>query len=569
MRAQRRGLKILALTAGGALALSACSTGSGGTSAASEDGGSSTTITAGYEQEFSAYNNNTGGNNALKNQIVLNQVLPSLWEFGPDGEVRPLKDFGTYEKTSDAPLTVEYKISDKAVWSDGDPIDCDDFVLQWASSSGKFPDAKFDPASTAGFENMQQPQCEEGGKDIKVVYDTPYADWVAAMGGVTQGFMPAHVVEKQAGVESIVEAAKNNDTAALTKAAEFWNNGWSFSPGDLKKDIIPSSGPYMLDAWKAGESITLKANPKWWGTKPKTDTVVIRFIKQTEQAQALQNGEIQVAKPQPNADVLNQLAKAGDQVKVLKGDEYTFEHLDFNFNGKFADANLRKAFALCVPRDQIVEKLIKPVNPEADVLQSRFVFPFQPGYDQLAAAVTDGSYDKANLEQSKALMAGQTGVEVKIGYIAGNQRRADAVALIKASCDQAGFNVVDHNSPTFFDDGGGLDSGDFDVALFAWIGSSLVTGNYSTYLSTGTQNKGHYNNASVDQWMTQLNQTTDPDQQRQLITQLDKQMWDDLATIPLFTFPGVLAYSSTVEGVQYQPAQSELTWNMQEWAVKG
>ncbi len=566
MKRQRTRVKLLALLGGGAMALAACSTGSSSSSSSST--AEAPPIKVAQEQEFSAYNNTTAGNNATKNAVVLDQVQPSLWQWGPDGEVQQVKDFGSYAKTSDNPLTVEYKLNPKAVWSDGSPMGCSDFVLQWAAQSNKFPAAGFSPASTTGFERMQQPQCKAGDTDIKVVYDQPYADWQTGFGGPGDNLMPAHIVEKQTGVASVIDAVTSKNAADLAKIAKFWNDGWSFSPGQLKKDIIPSSGPYLIDSWQAGQSLTLKANPKWWGTPPKTKTIVYRFIDQTGQAQALQNGDVQIAEPQPNPDVLNQLAKAGNDVTVLKGDTYSYEHLDFNFKGEFADANLRKAFALCVPRDQIVAKLINPVNPEAKPMDSRMIYPFQPAYPAVAKAVTDGTYAKANIPAAKQLMAGKTGVKVNIGYIAGNQRRADTVALIKASCDQAGFDVIDHSSPTFFDDGGGLNTGDFDVALFAWSGSSSVSPNAPIFSSTGGQNKGHYSNPQVDALMNQLQTATDKDAQTQIIEQADKIMWNDLATIPLFAWPGMAAYNSKVSGVVYQPSQSMIEWNMQNWVTK-
>ena len=59
--------------------------------------------------------------------------------------------------------------------------------------------------------------------------------------------------------------------------------------------------------------------------------------------------------------------------------------------------------------------------------------------------------------------------------------------------------------------------------------------------------------------------TPDPDEQIELIKQIETILWDDLATIPLFAFPGVAAYDNTVENVQFQPSQSPITWNMQKW----
>ena len=89
---------------------------------------------------------------------------------------------------------------------------------------------------------------------------------------------------------------------------------------------MPSAGPYQIAQWQAGQSMTLMANPKWWGTPPKSKTIVIRFIPQDQQAQALQNGEVQIMEPQPNSDLLNQLKNIGSTINIQNQDQFTFEH---------------------------------------------------------------------------------------------------------------------------------------------------------------------------------------------------------------------------------------------------
>jgi peptide/nickel transport system substrate-binding protein len=564
-----KGAKILALLAGGSIALAACSTG-GDTpedTATSGDAAAETkdiTITVAHEQEFSAYNNGTSQDNAVKNTIVLNQVLTGFWEFGEDGSVVPTEEFGTFEKTSDDPLTVEYKINPDAVWSDGEAIDCDDIMLMWAANSGTYDEGEtvlFDTAGTTGFELMEKPTCADGDKDFTIVYTEPYSDWIAGVSSI----LPAHIAEQESGTEDIVAAVEADDTAALAPVAEFWNTGWRFNPGEIDEALVPSSGPYKLGAWEPGQSITLEANEEYWGTPAVAQQIVVRFIEQESQAQALQNGDVQVAEPQPNPDVITQLEAVGDQITVQQGDEFTYEHLDFNFETVFADADLRKAFALCVPRDQIVESLIKPVNANAEVAQSRYFLPFQPEYGQVADAIQDGSYDTANIAESKALVdaAGAAGTVVRIGYQTPNQRRTNSVDLIRASCNQAGFDVQDAGQEDFFE--AGLSGGNFDVALFAWSGSPLVSGSSSTYVTGGGNNNGKYTNAEVDGWLAELDVTPDKDAQVELITQIETQLWNDLATIPIFAFPGVVAYDNTVTGVTFQPSQSSVTWNMQKW----
>lgn len=570
----RKGAKYVALFAAGSMALAACSTGGEEGTASDEQTTEAATqeqtITVAWEQEFGSYNNNTAEENATANTVILNQVLRGFWFFGPDGGVTPDTEFGTFEKTSDDPLTVNYQFAEDAVWSDGEPIDCDDFLLVWAANSGKYltgeKDADgndvpiFSSAGTTGYELMEKPTCEDGDKEIEVTYTDTFADWQGMFGS----FMPAHIVEQQAGVEDLVAAIEGDNEEELTKAGEFYNTGWVFNPGELKEELIPSAGPYKLVGWEAGQSLTLEVNDQWWGTPPKASTIVFRIISGEQQAQALQNNEVQLIAPQPQVDVVKQLEAIGDAIKVESGDDFTYEHLDFNFAGAFKDPELRKAFALCVPRQTIVDNLIKPVNPNAVVMNSRYAFPFQPDYEDVAGAITDGTYDEVDIAGAKAIVDAKGGkVPVRIGYQTPNPRRTAEVALIRDSCNQAGFDVQDAGQEDFF--GNGLANGNFDVALFAWSGSPLVTGSSSTFVTNGGNNNGKYSNPEVDKLIAELDVTPDVEEQRELIKEIETILWNDLATIPLFAFPGVIAYVSNLEGVVYQPSQSEVVWNVNEW----
>jgi ABC-type transport system substrate-binding protein len=572
----RKSAKYVALLAGSALVLAACATSEepdgeatvgGGEapetseSAPAEDGGDTATFTYGYEQEFFSYNSDTADTNASANAIILNQVKRGFWYFGPEGTVEPDTEFGTFEVTSEDPLTVEYTFAEGAVWSDGEPIDCDDAVLVWASQSGTFEE--FIPAGTTGYDVTPRPDCADGDTTFTVTYDTPYADYAAQYGS----FIPAHIVEQNGGVEDIIAAVDSGDPAALSGAAEFWNTGFNFNPGEYDDTVALSAGPYQVSSWEAAQSITFTANPEWWGTPPASDEVVIRFIAQDAQAQALQNGEIQAMDPQPSPDLLAQLEAIGDSITVEPQDQYTYEHWDFNFAGEFANPVLREAFALCIPRQTMIDNLIAPLNPEAEVLNSRYVFPFEADYQTVVDAAYDGQSEQ-DIEAAAALLEenGLTGTTLRLGHNA-NARRTQEAALIVEACgpNGAGFDVQDIGNENFFEAEGELATGAFDVAQFAWAGSPLKSGSASTFQTDGGNNNGSYSNPEVDELIAQLNQETDADAALDLVIQIETILWDDLATIPGFAFPGVIATTADAQGVVYNPTQAGLTWNMQEW----
>ncbi|QCU77680.1 ABC transporter family substrate-binding protein [Citricoccus sp. SGAir0253] len=525
------------------------------------------------EDEFLSYNSLTPETYSTYNSAVTERLMQGFTYFGTDGKIYPNKELGSYEKVSDDPLTVKYTINEEATWSDGTPVTAADFIFQWGWSN---PRIVGEDGETPLFNSISQtlgeyvteaPEAEAGDKEFTLVYDRPYADWEILL----YPPLPAHVVAEQSdmSVEELVDAVKKEDSAALKDAAEFFNTGWNASPGEVPDEsIAPSMSQYKLKSWEPGQSITLEANDQYWGTPAATRELVIRFAAADTHVQALQNGDLDVIEPQATVDTLEQLEGLGDQVVIQKGAELTWEHLDFNFRDSsiFADSKeLREAFALCVPRQEIVDNLIKPLDPEAQVMNAREVFPFQENYQEVVDSAYDGRYDEVDLEKAKQLVeeSGKDNLTVRIGYSAPNPRRTDTVAMIKSSCDQAGFTVEDVGSADFFDKA--LPNGDYEVALFAWAGSGQIASGQEIYSSKGTQNYGEFASEEVDQAWDTLASSLDPEVHAEQVKVIEKALWDELFGIPLYAHPGIVAHSADVANVRKTAAQSGAVWNAEQW----
>lgn len=531
------------------------------------------TITYGTAREFSSYNNNTAEDASPANAAVLNHVLRGFWYFGPDGERVPDLEFGTFEQISSNPQTVQYTFADGAVWSDGEAIDCDDAVLAWAANVGRWPTGQrdqytgakltaFSAFNAASWADVSMPQCADGDRSFTVRFDRVFADWTSLFG---QGsILPAHIVEKRSGVKDLIPAVEAGKIATMKKLGQAYNTTWRFRSGKYDAALAPSAGPYQVASWKPGQALTLEPNPQWWGTPPAVRTIEFRTIPEDKQPQALIDGQVQVINPVPTEAILKALDAAGPAVQVSSRDSFSWEHLDFNHDGPFASRALRQAFAKCVPRQQIVDELVKPTNPQAQVLQSRLRLPFQEGYEQ-AAATGGQAYTEVDVAGARKILkdAKKLGTRVDIAYLTPDLRRENEVKLIKKSCDQAGFKVVDRGSYTFFSSE--LERGDFDVALYAWTSSAMLTQTYSIYVTKGTQNFTGYSDKNVDLLQKRLYSELDPDRQQALLQQLDTALWDDLATLPLFALPALLATGPQVQGVQYNPSWAGPTWNVNAW----
>ena len=117
------------------------------------------------------------------------------------------------------------------------------------------------------------------------------------------------------------------------KLADVPAKEWQTLP-EIAQDPL-STGPYVLDSWVKGQSMTFSANPNYYKGAPKIKQVVIKFIADTNQAVAqLLTGEIDVLGNETlsgGAEVQTVLdaAKQG-KVQTFTTASPTWEHIDFN-----------------------------------------------------------------------------------------------------------------------------------------------------------------------------------------------------------------------------------------------
>jgi len=128
------------------------------------------------------------------------------------------------------------------------------------------------------------------------------------------------------------------------------------------------TGPYMVDDWARGESLTFAANPNYWGEAPLDSTLVFRWSAESAaRVLELQAGTVNgIDNPGPddfaviNSDSNLTLVGRPALNTMYLGVTNTFEPWD--------DVNIRKALAMGIDRQRIVDTFY----PEGSVVASHF-----------------------------------------------------------------------------------------------------------------------------------------------------------------------------------------------------
>jgi len=531
------------------------------------------------------------------------------------------KAFGTYSIVSKKPFKVKYTVNSGRVWSDGTPINGIDLLLTHIISTGSYSEiaglgdpanSKVTPAfNSLGYGGIYDehvvglPILSADKMSVTVEYDTQVPDWRLLSPGPT----PVHTLvlmaegkkklgtlaENNAARERFYKYFQNYDKTNLTKIGKIWSEDYNINKVDASTNplLLVGNGPFIVKSAVPNGAVTMVRNPKYnSGPKVKSlQTVVFKVIGDgTAAAQALKNGEVDVYAGQPTADAVAQLKAMAPAVKVIGGDQAVYEHIDLRvgpaygtqetYNGPFAGmgqqaVDLRTAFLLAYPREEIIEKIVKPINSSSQLMNSLMVFNSEPSYKDIIAKSGVSKFTAGTQADrtAKALAlvkkyypsaaAGSGSVKVRLLFgNPSNARRVAEAALVKAELAKAGFDVDVTPTSGWSSH---IEDSKYDAAFFAWVKSSAVqSGNVGTYETQG--NGQGYSNSTIDKIYKDLGSTPySAAQIKDLFIKVDSELIKDAVTLPIFQHPSANGVNAKLQGVAPSPFSPNLVWNLWDW----
>ena len=293
-------------------------------------------------------------NSTVDGAILAINAFSGLFTYNADHEQVP--DLVSDYTVSEDGMTYTFTLLDDLKWSNGDPLDANDFVYSWNRAADPLTasDYGYMFAPIKGYAEVTEMDEEgnrvnpdatlavtasEDGKTLTVELENPCAYFLDLCAFPT--FFPVH--------QASVEAADPDGT----------NPGaWALEPGEN----FVCNGAYVLTGWNHNSSMTYEKNPNYH----RADEVKIEkqelMLSSDETATfaAYNAGDLDFSDGVPTAEIANMEGNPEYHVIGTLGTYY----VSFNVNSSMFDgmtpaeaATLRKALSLFVDRDYIVTNI--------------------------------------------------------------------------------------------------------------------------------------------------------------------------------------------------------------------
>lgn len=476
-------------------------------------------------------------------------------------------------------LTVHFTLKEGITWSDGTPLTAADSVFSFSLAG--------DPSTTTSKDLVKKTASYIALDDLNV-------EWKGIPGFMDQQYMsrfwiplPQHLL-----------GTMNSADIAESPLARRTPLGW---------------GPYVIREWKEGDHITLAKNPAYFRASeglPVLDTINFRFVSGTssQSMEALLTGECDLVDESTLLDdqlaAIRDLEKAGKLKAEISGSTvweglyygikpalYDSMQPAFNKNRPdyFSDARTRKAVAMCIHRDQILQEVwagyaatqntfLSDKNPIALAVGTGTAYDPMGGQallDQIGWKDFDQNPETPRVAVSVSNVYAGAPLTLQY-YTTTAEARSRVAALLKSNLAQCGIGLeVKQLSPEeLFAAGpeGVIFGRQFDLAAFSWSPNTLPGCRFYTSAQINTSESGWtglnvsgYTNPTMDDACrlaaASLPGQSDYQEKQQTVQSI---FAADLPVLPLYQMPRIAVSRPDLCNYQMDETSRSALWNIEK-----
>lgn len=435
--------------------------------------------------------------------------------------------------------TVTYKLRQGVSWQDGQPFTAEDVVFTWKTIMNR----KTNVVSREGYDQIESMDTPDKYTVI-IRFNEYYAPFLHLFSTI----LPKHILGNE---EDIGKSAFNRSPIG--------------------------TGPFKLKEWRVAEGIILEANTDYFRGKPNLDGITYKIIPDTTILLAqLKAGTVDIANNLPFVQL--EQVKAIDLVQTIITPNMVWEHLDFNLDNEiFRDVRVRKAVALAIDRQALVNSTLKNVASPAAGDQSPLSWAYNP---TLSSPPRDINMAKELLTQA-GFTQGADGIFAKDGRklafslatTSGNRIREIVAQAIAQQLKEAGIEVEVKfiDSTEFFNEI--LKKRHFETAMYAFTGGvdpdngNLWNSKKIPYRGNNYegQNYAGWQNPEIDALTVQGVHSVDIEKRKEVYFRIQEIIEEEYPVIPLYFRANIDAIKNSVTNYKPNPTPAGNLWNAWQW----
>jgi oligopeptide transport system substrate-binding protein len=433
------------------------------------------------------------------------QIFSGLVRLGDDLE--PVPDIAEWWEMSPDGTTYTFHLLEDVFFHDGRQVTAEDFKYSWERACA--PETGSQTAATYLGDIV-------GAEDV--------------LSGAATDISGIRVLDEFT-LEVTIDAPKSYFLSKLTYPTANVVDRADVESGGMWWHHPNGTGPFELDEWIAGDTLTLTKNELYYGEVARVDSVVFQLWGGSPM-NMYELGEIDATGVGTayTHKVTDEAGPFYDQLSITP--ELSFYYIGFNTDEPpFDDVNIRRAFSLAIDKEKLISLVFAGVmQPAYGVLP-----PGIPGYNQGLAGleydveealelIANSSYgDVANLPPITLTTAGWGGLiaaEVESLVYQWRENLGVEVTVRQLDPEEFLYNLDEERDQMFYT---------------GWIADYPHPQDFLEILfGTGAENNdGGYSNPDFDALLAAAAAETDYEQSLALYQQAEQMLVDDAACLPL------------------------------------
>jgi oligopeptide transport system substrate-binding protein len=316
-----------------------------------------------------------------------------------------------------------------------------------------------------------------------------------------------------------------------------------------------SNGPFKIVEWQKDKRLVAAKDDNYYDkAKITTSKIVWNNITDDNTAwQMYQNGELNMYKAVPPAAI--DQAKASGELQISPN--YATYFYKFNVTKPpFNNANIRKALAMSIDRQAIIDNITKGGQKPAYAVVS-------PGsQDSTGKDFRDGvpAFFKEDAAQAKQLLeqgmkelnlTSLPKITLTYNTSAGHQKIAEAIQEMWKKNLGIDVQLENVEGKVWLSRMHALD---YQIMRFGWVGDYLDPMTYiDMFVTNGGNNETGWSNPKYDELVAAAKKELDPKKRDQEMRDAEKILMDEMPIMPSYFYTNADAYKPELQGY-YTPA---------------